>query len=338
MHPNKTLIYKEYTPHLPVPDKHLVVESRPFDPEADPPPGGITAKNQYLSFDPYMRGQMRLPDDTATYSMSWVEGEPAVVTTLSTVLKSNHPAFRPGDLVSAMADAGEFAAVPAHLATITRAHPPPPPGVTITPTTLVGALGIAGLAAYVSFFEFVPEPRANKTLFVSAASGGVGQLVGQIAKMHRMKELGFDAAWNYKAEKTSDALARLASEGLDVYYDNVGGEQLESALLAMKDFGTIVESGMASQYNKPIEDNYGVKTLMQIVFKRLKVVGFICSDQHLLDKYLASFGVDMGRWLAEGKIKTREEMMIGMDNAPEAMIRTWQGDKFGKMVLKIDEE
>lgn len=258
MYPNKTLIYKEYTPDLPEEGKHLTVESRPFDPTADPPPGGITIKNEYLSFDPYMRGQMRLPDDTATYSMPWVEGEPAVVTTLSTVLKSDHPAFQPGDLVSAMADAGEYAAVPAHLAAITRPHPAalaPGAGSAIRPATLIGALGIAGLSAYVSFFEFVPEPRAGKTLFVSAASGGVGQLVGQLAKMHGMKvigstgsaekveyvtkELGFDAAWNYKAEKTRDALARLAPEGLDVYYDNVGGEQLESALLAMRDYGTI---------------------------------------------------------------------------------------------------
>ncbi|KAI0911972.1 hypothetical protein F4823DRAFT_560374 [Ustulina deusta] len=353
MHPNKTLIYKDYMPHIPVVGEHLVVESRPFDPDADPPLGGITVKNKYLSFDPYMRGQMRLPEDTATYSAPWAKGEPAVVTTLSTVLKSNHPAFQPGDLVSAMADAGEFAAVPAHRAAMIRTYPPPPPGVTIAPAALLGALGIAGLAAYVSFFEFVPEPRAGKTLFVSAASGGVGQLVGQIAKMHGMTvigstgspekveyvttELGFDAAWNYKTEKTRDALARLAPEGLDVYYDNVGGEQLESALLAMKDHGTIVASGMISQYNKPLEDNYGVKTLMQIVFKRLKIFGFICSDKYLLDKYMASFGADMTRWLAEGKIKTKEEIMTGMDNAPEAMIRMWQGDKFGKMVLKLDE-
>ncbi|CAJ2506361.1 Uu.00g004910.m01.CDS01 [Anthostomella pinea] len=208
-------------------------------------------------------------------------------------------------------------------------------------------------AAYVSFFEFVPEPRAGKTLFVSSASGGVGQIVGRIAKMQGMKvvgsaggdekvdyvvkELGFDEAWNYKKEKTSDSLKRLAPGGLDVYYDNVGGEQLESALLALNDYGTVVVSGMVSQYNKPLEDNYGVKTLMQIVFKRLRVFGFICSDRHLMEKHAASFGADMFRWLVEGKIKTKEEVLVGMDRAPEALIRTFQGDKFGKMVLKVDE-
>jgi len=258
MYNNKTLMYKQYTPYCPVPGKHLTVESRPFDPDAPPPPGGITVKNMLLSFDPYQRGQMRRPGDAGTYSLPWVEGQPAVVTTLSTVLKSDNPGFSPGDLVSAMADAGEYAAVPAELAAQTRVYPPLPPGITIAPSALIGALGVAGLSAYVSFNEFVKEPREGKTIFISAASGGVGQVVGQMAKMQGMKvigstgsqdkvdfvvnELGFDAAWNYKTEATGAALDRLAPEGLDVYYDNVGGEQLETALTRMKDYGTIGES------------------------------------------------------------------------------------------------
>lgn len=198
---------------------------------------------------------MRLPTDTGTYSQAWIEDQPAVVTTLSMVLRSDIPSFKSGDLVAAMAPAGEFAAIPAELVPQARVLPPLPPGVNIAPQTIVGALGVAGLSAYVSFHEFVKEPRAGKTLFVSAASGGVGQIVGQLAKMNGMKvigstgsaakvdfvvdELGYDGAWNYKTEKTSDALERLAPEGLDVYYDNVGGEQLETALTKMKDFGTI---------------------------------------------------------------------------------------------------
>lgn len=255
MHPNQTLIYRSYTPYCPVPGVHLTVEHRPFDPEAPPPPGGITTKNMYLSLDPYQRGQMRLPTDPGTYSAPWIEGEPAVLTTLSAVLRSDHPSFQPGDTVIAMATAGEYAAVPAELAAIARPCPQLPPGADIPPATLIGAFGIPGLSAYVSFFEFVRAPRAGKTIFVSAASGGVGQLVGQLATMHGMKvigstsssektaflvdELGFDAAWNYKEENTAAALQRLAPEGLDFYYDNVGGEQLETALTAMKDYGVI---------------------------------------------------------------------------------------------------
>jgi NADPH-dependent curcumin reductase CurA len=353
MHPNKTLIYKRYAVGWPVPGEHLTVESRPFDPEAPPPSGGITVKNLYLSFDPYQRGQMRLPDEPATYSLPWTEGEPAIVTTLSTVLKSDNPGFKPGDLVSAMADAGEYARVPAELAALTRAYPPLPPNVNIPAPALIGALGIAGLSAYVSFNEFIKEPRAGKTLFVSAASGGVGQVVGQLGKIHGMKvigstgsqekvdfvvnELGFDGAWNYKAEKTHDALKRLAPGGIDVYYDNVGGEQLEVALKHMKDFGQIVVSGMISIYNDYEEERYGVRTLMEIVFRRLQINGFICNDPHF-EKYLPSFGVDMVTWMAQGRIKTKENVIAGMDNAPEALIKMWKGDKFGKMVLKIDDE
>ncbi|GJN69665.1 hypothetical protein PLICBS_003715 [Purpureocillium lilacinum] len=347
-------MYKQYTPYCPVPGKHLTVESRPFDPDAPPPPGGITVKNMLLSFDPYQRGQMRRPGDAGTYSLPWVEGQPAVVTTLSTVLKSDNPGFSPGDLVSAMADAGEYAAVPAELAAQTRVYPPLPPGITIAPSALIGALGVAGLSAYVSFNEFVKEPREGKTIFISAASGGVGQVVGQMAKMQGMKvigstgsqnkvdfvvnELGFDAAWNYKTEATGAALDRLAPEGLDVYYDNVGGEQLETALTRMKDYGTIVSSGMVSVYNYPDEEKYGIRTGMNIFLKRLTIHGFVCSDPQHLQKYLPTFGPDMVTWLASGKIKTKEEVMVGIDNAPEAMIRMWNGDKFGKMVLKIDTD
>lgn len=255
MQPNKSLIYKKYTPYTPQPGENLCIEPRPFDEDAPTPPGGITVKNLYLSLDPYQRGQMRLPTDAGTYSIPWVEDEPAVVTTLSTVLKSANDGFKPGDLIYAMASAAEFAAIPADMIPLARVLPPLPDGVNIAPQTVIGALGVAGLAAYVSFLEFVKEPRAGKTLFVSAASGGVGQIVGQMAKMKGMRvigstgspekvdfvvnELGFDGAWNYKAETTADALTRLAPEGLDVYYDNVGGEQLETALTRMKDFGTI---------------------------------------------------------------------------------------------------
>ncbi|KAI2618347.1 hypothetical protein GGR54DRAFT_605123 [Hypoxylon sp. NC1633] len=353
MYPNKTLIYKSYSPYCPVPGVNLTVEPREFDPEADPPPGGITIRSSYLSLDPYQRGQMRSSTDTGTYSIPWVVGEPAVLTTLSTVLKSDTPSFKPGDRVLAMAAASEYATVPAEFVAMVRPLPPVPPGAKIPPPALISALGIPGLSAYVSFFEFICEPRAGKTILVSAASGGVGQVVGQLAKMHGMKvigstgsaekvdfvvnELGFDAAWNYKEETTAAALARLAPGGLDFYYDNVGGEQLEVALTKIKDYGVIVSSGMISQYNKPDEEKYGIRTGMNIFFKRLSIYGFICSDPQHLAKYLPSFASDMLGWVSEGKLKTKEEVVVGLDNAPEAFARMMEGDKFGKVVLKIDE-
>ncbi|RYP49851.1 hypothetical protein DL768_004506 [Monosporascus sp. mg162] len=353
MHPNKLLIFKKYTAYKPVPGEHLIVESRPFDLEADPPPGGFTIGNMYLSFDPYQRGQIRLPTDKGTYSARWAEDKPVVVKTIGSVLKSGNPEFKPGDLVSGFADAGEYAAVPPELAATSQVLPALPQGLIIPPSALINALGIPGFAAYVSFFDFVTAPRAGKTMFISAASGGVGQIVGQLAKMHGMrvvgstgspdkvdfvtKELGFDAAWNYKTEKTANALSRLAPEGLDVYYDNVGGEQLETALSHMKDFGIIVASGMISQYNCPDEDKYGVKTLMNVFLKRLTIHGFICSDPQHFKKHMPSFATDMITWIAEGKINTREEVVVGMDNAAAAWVKMLDGEKFGKLVLKVHE-
>ncbi|OAQ73880.2 NAD(P)-binding Rossmann-fold containing protein [Pochonia chlamydosporia 170] len=354
MYPNKSLIYKKYTPYTPKPGENITVECRPFDADAAPPPGGLTVKHLYLSLDPYQRGQMRLPTDTGTYSQPWIEDQPAVVTTLSIVLRSDVPSFCPGDLISAMAPAAEFAFIPAELVPRARVLPPLPEGLNIAPPTVIGALGVAGLSAYVSFHEFVKEPRTGKTMFVSAASGGVGQIVGQLGKMNGMKvigstgsaekvdfvvnELGYDGAWNYKADKTKDALERLAPEGLDVYYDNVGGEQLETALTKMKDFGTIVSSGMVSVYNYPEEEKYGIKTVMNIFLKRLTIYGFICSDPVHLEKYLPTFARDMVTWIAQGKIKTREEVVEGIAGAPEAMVRMFNGDKFGKIVIKVDRD
>ncbi|KAK8122651.1 hypothetical protein PG984_011321 [Apiospora sp. TS-2023a] len=334
---NKTLIYKRYAPLEPVPGENLAVEDLPFDPAAAPPPGGLTVKNTFLSLDPYQRGQMRRAGDPGTYSIPWVEDHPAVVTALSTVLKTDNPAFRPGDQIIGFADAGEYAAIPTELLAGTRAVPSELPAG-VAQEALVGALGIPGLAAYVSFFEYVPEPRAGRMMLVSAASGAVGQIVGQLGKMHGMKvigstgspekvgfvtgELGFDGAWDYRTETTADALVRLAPEGLDVDYENVGGEMLETALVHMKDFGTIIASGMVSEYNVPDQDKYGVKTLMNIVLKRLS-------------KYSPTFTRDMLTWISEGKIKIRNEVVEGLDSAPDAFIRMLRGDKFGKMVLKV---
>ncbi|KAI1393105.1 NAD(P)-binding protein [Hypoxylon trugodes] len=354
MHNNETLIYKRFTAYFPVPGEHLATGSRLFDLEADPPPGGIIIMNRYLSLDPYQRGQIRLPTDMGTYSMPWVEGEPAVLTTLSTVLKSDNPRFKSGDVVIAMANAAKYAAVTADLTEMARVLPPPQPGMEIAPSKLISTLGVPGLSAYVSFFEFIHEPRRGKTIWISAASGGVGQIIGQLAKMNGMKvigstgsaekvgflikELGFDAAWNYKTETTAAALQRLAPEALDIYYDNVGGEQFETALVAMKDYGTIVSSGMVSQCNRPVEEKYGIRTGMNIFLKRLTIYGFVCSDPHNMEKYLASFGTDMISWICQGKIKTKEEVVVGISNAPEAFVRMLRGEKFGKMVLKVDDD
>ncbi|TGJ80286.1 hypothetical protein E0Z10_g8468 [Xylaria hypoxylon] len=349
METNQTLIYKAYTSGTPVSGETLLIESRLFDTKAEPPSGGITVKNLYISLDPYQRNQVRLPNDRGTYSRPWVEGCPAEVVAISSIIKSDNPRFKPNDLVIGFVASGEYAAVSEDLAAGSRVLPE----VDIPLPTLLNIIGVPGMSAYVSFMEYVPEPRAGKTMYISAASGAVGQIVGQLGKMYGMRvigstgsaekldfvvnELGYDAAWNYKTETTADALARLAPERLDVYYDNVGGEQLETALTYMKDFGTVVVSGMVSQFNTPDAERYGVKSLMHIVYKRLTLQGFVCSDGHLLAKHFDSFEKDMIRWTTEGKIKTKENVVTGMSNAIDAWLGMLSGDNFGKTLLKLSD-
>ncbi|KAI0025584.1 hypothetical protein F4780DRAFT_768354 [Xylariomycetidae sp. FL0641] len=356
MQANKTLMYNQYTPRWPQPGTHLTVEARPFDAAAPPPPGGVTVKNEYLTFDGYIRGQMRpAAEAAASYSTAWTVGSSGLVAALATVLRSDHPAYAPGDRAFFVTSASAYAAVGAEAAGAAAVFPRlPPSSLPLGPAQIAGVLGVSGLSAYASFFEYVPAPRAGRTLVVNAAAGGVGQVVGQLGKLQGMRvvgstgsaakaawlvdELGFDGAWDCSKEDTAGALERLAPEGVDVLYDNVGGEQLETTITKMKDFGTIVISGQISQYNKTLEETYGVRTLMQAVFKRLTIRGFVCVDPPYAEKYMASFGRDMLRWIAEGKMKFKSEVVVGMDKAPEAIIRMWMGDKFGKMVLKVDED
>ncbi|KAI0153312.1 putative zinc-type alcohol dehydrogenase-like protein PB24D3.08c [Xylariaceae sp. FL1272] len=346
---NQTVVYKAYADGMPIAGKTLAIEPRAFDCEAPPPVGGLTVKNLYLSFDPWQRAQMRLPDNADTYSRPWAENTPAEVIGISEVLKSDNPRFGPGDTIIGFTAAGEYSRIPEALAAESRMLPQLGTGIPLH--TLINIVGAPGMAAYNSFFEYIPKPYHNKTICISAASGAVGQLVGQLCKLHQMRvigstgseekvafvvnEIGYDAAWDYHSESAASALDRLAPEGLDIYYDNVGGEQLETALSRMKDFGTVVVSGMISQVNVPDDQKYGVKTLLNIVYRRLKVQGFVCSDIGLLAKYMSSFETDMIKWYLEGKIQTREHVVSGMENAIEAWLTMFNGEKIGKVVLKL---
>jgi NADPH-dependent curcumin reductase CurA len=206
-------------------------------------------KNLYISFDPYQRGCMREPNDE-TWAPPFTPGQPLLGGNVSKVLKSAVPEFESGDLVWGYFGAEEYSLVPNFLVPLVRKLDNP---LGLDPILFTGALGTSGLSAYASLYEF-GKPKTGQTIYISAASGGVGQIVGQLAKMEGLKvigsvgheeklkfvkELGFDGVFNYKTETVSDALKRLAPEGLDIYYDNVGGETLDAALAAMKDFGRI---------------------------------------------------------------------------------------------------
>lgn len=220
----------------------------------------------------------------------------------------------------------------------------------LDPIEFIGALGMPGLTAYSSLYD-IGKPVKGETIFISAASGAVGQLVGQLAKHEGLtvigsvgsdekldyiiKDLKFDSGFNYKKENPHDALKRLAPNGIDIYYENVGGVQLEAAIDSLNDFGRIVACGMISEYSKTDSEKYGVKNLMSVVAKRLTIRGFIVSDKNMGPVYVKERDENVSKWLHEGSFKSKSSVTEGIDNGPEGFVGMLQGKNFGKAVLKI---
>lgn len=236
---NKGVIFKQVPKGLPVPGQDLVVETREFDLEQAPPSGGITTKNFYASFDPYQRGRMR-PVEVKSYSPAYPIGQPINNSTVAKVLKSDNPKLKAGDLVTGMISTEEYSAIPKDYAETLRKIENP---YNLDLKVFLGALGMPGLTAYSSFYD-IGKPVKGETIFISAASGAVGQIVGQLAKHeglrvigsvgadekldYILKDLNFDGGFNYKKEAPADALKRLAPDGVDIYYENVGGGMFTS--------------------------------------------------------------------------------------------------------------
>jgi NADPH-dependent curcumin reductase CurA len=249
---NKGLIFKEVPFGWPVPGKDLAVEAREIDLDKDIPASGAIVRNHYVSYDPYQRGRMRAPT-TGSYSAPFSLGKPITNRGVSTVVASQSEKFKVGDvLIVDQTGTEEYTALSEqHLAKMARLLDNPHK---LDPKLFIGALGMPGLTAWSSLYE-IGEPKKGEVLFVSSASGAVGALVGQLGKKEGLKvigsvgsdekldyiinELGFDGGFNYKTEKPADALKRLAPDGIDIYYENVGGEQLEAALDRMNLFGRI---------------------------------------------------------------------------------------------------
>ncbi|GAB7355130.1 hypothetical protein MBLNU459_g5705t1 [Dothideomycetes sp. NU459] len=345
---NKALIFKKVPTGYPKAGEHLTVEAREFDVEQAPPAGGITTKNHYISFDPYQRGRMRAPE-VKSYSPPFTLNEPITNLGISTVLKSENEKFKAGDVVVGMQNTEEYSSVEKEAADSYRILDNP---YKLDPKIFTGALGMPGLTAYSSFYE-IGEPKKGETIFISAASGAVGQLVGQLAKHEGLKvigsvgddakleyitkELGFDGGFNYKKEKPAEGLKRLAPKGIDIYYENVGGEHLEAAINAMNDFGRIIACGMISQYNSAPADLYPIRNLMNIVAKRLKVQGFIVNDKNMGPKYFVEHQKNVQKWVHEGTYNPRMTVTEGIDNAPEGLLSLFEGKNFGKAVLEISK-
>jgi NADPH-dependent curcumin reductase CurA len=343
---NKAVIFKSVPNGQPIAGKDLVVETREFDLEQSLPEGGVITKNLYASFDPYQRGRMRAPEKKS-YTPPYTIGEPLTNAVVAKIVKSSNPKFKAGDIVTGGLNFEEYSLVPKQVADTLRKIEN---RYNLDLKVFLGALGMPGLTAYASYYE-IGQPKKGETIFISAASGAVGAIVGQLAKHdglkvigsvgsdekldYILKDLGFDGGFNYKKEKPIDALKRLAPNGIDIYYENVGGEQLEASLDCLNDFGRIIACGMVSEYSTPETERHGIKNLMNVIAKRLTIRGFIVGDADMGPKYWTQRNENISKWLHEGSFKAKMSVTEGIDNAPEGFVGMLQGKNFGKAVLKI---
>jgi len=289
-----------------------------------------------------MRGRMREPEKKS-YSPAFQLNEPMNGHVVAEVIKSNNPKFKQGDYVYGNGPFQEYTHVPAAQAgRFVVRNEARDSGLPVS--NFVGVLGMPGLTAYVGLFE-IGQPKKGETLFISAASGAVGQLVGQLGKefglrvvgsagsdekVEYLKSIGFDDAFNYKTTNMDAELTRTCPNGVDVYFENVGGETLEVLLNHMNTHGRVVACGMISQYNT--QDLYGVRNLFVVVTKRLRIQGFIVFDHQnkepeFLQKVIAL--------LKDGKITYRETISEGIDSTPQALLDVLKGTNFGKQVVKV---
>ena len=306
-------------------------------PVPEPQKGEVLVRNEYLSVDPYMRGRMY---DRESYVPPFQIGEAITGGSVGQVIQSRSEELHEGDYVLSFAGWQEyFIADTADLTNIDSSAAPI--------QSFLGALGMPGMTAYVGLLN-IGKPKQNETVYVSAASGAVGSIVCQIAKIKGCKvvgsagsdkkvdwlltTLGIDKAFNYKkADSLTAELQTHCPDGIDVYFENVGGEHLEAVLNNMNAFGRIPVCGMISQYNNG-EPQAGPRNLGLIITKRLLLQGFIVSDHN---DQIADFQADMTEWLAEGKLTWEETVVEGIENAPSAFIGLFRGDNLGKMLVKV---
>ncbi len=302
-----------------------------------PGPGQVLVRNDVLSVDPYMRGRM---NDAPSYVPPFEVGKVMDGGAVGTVVAANDAALDVGTPVVhnqgwreyAVGDAAGFRPIDTGLA--------PAPAY-------LGVLGMPGFTAYVGLTE-IAAMRDGDAVFVSGAAGAVGSLAGQLARLRGASrvvgsagtaakvdyltgELGFDAAFDYHDGPARDRLAEAAPDGIDVYFDNVGGEQLEAAIGALRQNGRVALCGAISTYNAT-EPLPGPRNLFLAIGRRLTLRGFIVSDHAALH---SQFLREVGGWLADSRISFRETIVDGIEQAPDAFLGLYRGDNIGKMLVRL---
>ncbi|MEU1685150.1 NADP-dependent oxidoreductase [Micromonospora sp. NPDC005707] len=301
-----------------------------------PGPGQLVVRNQFMSVDPYMRGRM---NDVKSYVPPFRLDAPLDGGAVGEVVASEAEGFAPGDVVLHGLGWREYALVDAKGARKVD------PGLAPV-TAYLGVLGMTGLTAYAGLLD-VAAMKPGETVFVSGAAGAVGSMVGQIAKLRgagrvvgsagspakveRLRALGFDAAFDYHDGPVRDQLRAAAPDGVDVYFDNVGGEHLEAAIGAMNLHGRAAICGMIAQYNAT-EPPAAPRNLALLIGKRLTLRGFLVGDHgHLREQFVQ----EMAGWLRDGRISYDETVVDGIERAPEAFLGLLRGENLGKMLVRV---
>lgn len=305
-----------------------------------PGDGQVLLRNRYLSLDPYMRGRMNAG---RSYVAPVEIGAVMEGGTVSEVLQSRHPDFKPGDLV--LAHAGWQTHALAEGRTLKRKLDQ----AQLPLTTALGVYGMPGFTAYAGLHE-IGKLQPGETLVVAAASGPVGATVGQIARLQGaravgiaggqakrayLEELGFDAALDHRAPDFSEQLRAACPDGIDVYFENVGGKVFDAVLPLLNDFARIPVCGLVAHYNDsqlPAGPDRLPLLMGQILSRHLSVRGFI---QHDFISLYPQFLREMGAWLREEKIRYREDIVDGLENAPAALIGLLRGKNFGKLIVRL---
>lgn len=347
--PNPALMYNKPPSGMPVPGQDLSIEDvQPVPSEA--PQDGALVQILYSSFDPYLRGLLRDPE-IKSYFPPLKTGEPMKSGSIGKVLKSSNSGFQEGTLIEGFLPIQRYITLSSEELKYVSKLDADPDDKSVDLRHYLGAIGMPGLTAYSSLYE-IGQPKRGETIFVSSAAGAVGQIVGQLAKhegltvigsagsdekvKYLLEDLKFDSAFNYKKEAPLQALERLAPNGIDIYYENVGGEHLNAAIEKLKTYGRIVACGMISEYNaKPDEEAYGHKNLMKIVGKQLTMRGFIVAENpDFGPKYKDEHLQKVREWLRDGTMVAKIHEW-DISEGDKGFVGMLKGENFGKAVVKV---
>lgn len=305
-----------------------------------PEPGQVLLRTRYLSLDPYVRGRMSA---AKSYAAPMEVGDVIVGGTVSEVVESAADGFAPGDTVLAYGGWQEYSLESA--AHLRRLDPSAAPV-----TTALGVLGMPGFTAYAGLLA-IGKPQPGETVAVAAATGPVGSAVGQIAKLHgaraigiaggeqkvaRMRELGFDAALDHRAPDLAGRLAEASPDGIDVYFENVGGAVWDAVLPRLNEFARVPVCGLAALYNAtsaPEGPDRSAQLMREVLSKSLTLRGFI--QREFVGTMFEDFLRDMSGWVADGSVQYTEDITEGLDRAPEAFVGMLRGENFGKAIVQV---